>query len=490
MPTQGIQKITIPVKPNELTVNIVQRYIPYVFSQFMVNSSKIRADYNIYCLDHPILCKTRPYDDDSEVNNIVLVPNIKSVIDWKTGYIFGNPIKYAENKSNKENNDDIIFLNRYVKNSCKRSVDKEVGTWVYATGVGYYFIEPKSDDFDIETEAPFELFCRNADTCTKVYSSYNGNKPLFDLLYTNFEEIDEKGFTVTYNILDIYLPDELLTFKAKFGNDFELISTQPRGLFKKLPLIEKRANVDGIGIVALGGRMQDAIDKMLSNGLDNIDDCVNEIFVYKNVNLGKTAEEQKSKHNSMKKNGAVVLNSISKDTPAGLDTLSPKLSLSEVREFISVINALFHSAVGVPMEMSDTNSGGTTKQGSEVANGYDNAYNRALDDINTFIKADTELLDSIMWICKQTAQNKVANLATSEIEIMYSLNLTDNIQTKAQSYSLLAPYLPPDMILRVIRMSNDPESEGKAIEKFMREKALLELANKTETIDINEETRK
>ena len=118
------------------------------------------------------------------------------------------------------------------------------------------------------------------------------------------------------------------------------------------------------------------------------------------------------------------------------------------------------------MEMSNTNSGGTTKQGSEVANGYDNAYNRALDDINTFIKADTELLEKIMWICKNTPNNKMDNLAVSEIEIKYSLNLTDNILTKTQSFvNLMGVGVPPSISLRLCRLSNDPEAEGKIIEE-------------------------
>ena len=118
------------------------------------------------------------------------------------------------------------------------------------------------------------------------------------------------------------------------------------------------------------------------------------------------------------------------------------------------------------MEMSNTNSGGTTKQGSEVANGYDNAYNRALDDINTFIKADTELLEKIMWICKNTPNNKMDNLAVSEIEIKYSLNLTDNILTKTQSFvNLMGVGVPPSIALRLCRLSNDPEAEGKIIEE-------------------------
>lgn len=479
MAKKGISQIKLPIKPQDLTEEKVGLYLDSVFKQFSKNAEEIKNDYEKYCLNHEILTKIRPHDD-TDVNNIVLIPDLKAIVDWKTGYVFGNPIKYAQNKSDETN--DIEYLNKYTRNVCQRAIDKEVGTWAYATGVGFYFIEPKSEDFDIENEAPYEIYCRTADTCAKVYSSFGGNKPLFDLLYTTYTEI-EGNLNKTVKVLDIYLPDTLLTYEKRDA-EWKLAKREERGLYRKLPLVEKRFNVDGIGIVAMGETMQNALDKLISNGLDNVEDIVNEIFVYYNVNLGDTAETQKTNHTNMKKNGAVVLKSKPNEPEAKLDTISPKMSLGEIREMFAIVNEIFHASIGVPMEMSNTNSGGTTKQGSEVANGYDNAYNRALDDINTFIKADTELLEKIMWICKNTPNNKIDNLAPSEIEIKYNINLTDNMLTKAQAFATLAPFLPPEMNLRVNRISNDPEAEGASIRAWMEEQAKLSKNQTTETIKV------
>lgn len=487
MAKKGIPKIKIPIKPQDLTIKAVEPYLPTILLQFETNAAKIRADYDQYCLDHDILLKVRPHDD-TEVNNIVLIPNLKAIIDWKTGYVFGNPIKYAQSKT--IDTDDINYLNKYTRNVCQRAIDKEVGTWAYATGVGYYFVEPKSEEFDIETEAPYEIYCRPADSCCKVYSSYGGNKPLFDLLYTTYEEIGKDILKKTVKVLDIYFPDALYTYESNGVSQWVRKTVSNRGLKKPLPLVEKRPNTDGIGIVAMGESMQNAIDKLISNGLDNVEDIVNEIFAYYNVNLGETPEEQKANHTAMKKNGAVVLNGTNKDLPPKLDTITSKLSLTEVRAMVELVNSMFHSVVGVPMEMSTTNSGNTTKQGSEVANGWDNAYNRALDDVNSFLVADTELLQKIMWICKNTLNNKIDNLAPSEIDIKYSFNLTDNILTKSQSFGTLINYCPPAMVLRMCRMSADPEAEGKLIEESPIYKAFLasKQQTSTETIVTEENT--
>ena len=475
---KGIPQIKIPIRPSELSIQKVEPYLPSVFSQFCQNSSKIRRDYDFYCLSHPIEQKVRTHDD-TDVNNIVLIPDMNYMVNWKAGYACGNPIKYAQSKT--MDTDDISYLNKHIRSSKKRTVDKEVVTWAYAVGKGFYFIEPKSGDFDAENEAPYVLYCRDADTCAKVYSSFDGGDALFDILYTKVKECDAEGKEKTVEYYDIYFPDTMYTYKVEFGTKPEKANEQTRGIAKPLPLVEKVFNRDCIGMVAMGKSMQEAVDKLVSNGLDNIEDIVNQIIVYKNCNLGDTAAEQAENHREGMRNGCLVLNSASKEFPADVDTLKTELSLAEVRELFSIINENFHATLGVPIAMSNTNSGNTTKSGSEVANGYDNAYNHALNDVNSFLAADQELLEKILWICKNTAGNKIDKIAASDIEIKYSLNLTDNILTKTQSYvNLTQAGVPPTIALRICKLSNDPEAEGKLIEEYaaqMEKKAAEQAAS-------------
>ena len=169
---KGIPQIKIPIRPSELNIEDVEPYIDSIFAQFEKNAAAIRKDYDIYCLDHPILSKVRAHQD-TEINNIVLVPDLKAMVDWKTGYTYGNPIKYAQSKNNET--DDINYLNKYVRSACQRAVDKEVGKWAFDTGVGFYFIDRKSNDFDIETESHYILYHKQSDSCTKVYTAFGNN---------------------------------------------------------------------------------------------------------------------------------------------------------------------------------------------------------------------------------------------------------------------------------------------------------------------------
>lgn len=461
MGAKGISQIKIPIKANELTIKAVEPYLEKIFNEFEDNSKKIRADYDVFCLNQSILSKQRTHED-TNVNNIVCIPNIRSAVEWRVGYLVGNPINYAQTETDET--DDIKVLNRYCRAADKATIDSDVLTWAEATGVGYYFVEPKSQSVDLKEEAPFELYGVDADKCAKIYSSFNGNKPLFDLVFTTYEEIDSKKNKTTIKVIDLYFTDMLYTYTKGKSLNWELKKAESRGMAKPLPLVEKRPNKDGIGAVAMGQDMADTMDMLISSGLDNVQEIVDEFFIYYNVDLGDTPEKRAEAHRTARKQGAIQLKGSNPDLPPKVDTITPKLSLNEVRELYNAVNTVFHATLGVPMETSGTNSGGTTKSGSEVANGYDNAYNRALRTKNSYIKADRELLYKMMWISKNTAGNLIDRLSASEIEVKYNYNLTDNILTKSQAFGTYIQFMPPAMALRYCRMSNDPEVEGAEIE--------------------------
>lgn len=482
MSVQGIESIKIPVKPSELNRDVIKKYLSYVFDKFQQTRTKIKNDYDFYRLNHPVLNKKRYFNELSDINNKILVPSIKSMVDWKVGYILGNPISYAQSKV--EITDDIEYLNKYDRDVNKATVDEEVYIWICATGVGYYFVEPKSNDFDTENEAPYNLYCIEADRCTKVKSAYLGNKELFDLIYTTYTKVED-GKDVTYDVIDIYTLDKVYTYEKKneFSSEFDLVGEQSRGLKKPLPLVEKKGDYSGIGIVALCRSMQSAIDQVLSNGLDNIEEVVNQIFVYKNVDLGETPEEMAQKHTEMVQNGAISIEDGSENAKADVTTIKPELNLSEFVQIYTVLNRALHDTAGVPMEESNTNSGGTTKSGSEIANGYENAYNRAMNEKNILQKADYELLKKIIWICKNSTNNKINNIVASDVKINYNFNVTDNILIKSQAFGTLIQYMPADMALRATRLSNDPEKEGARIDKLLQEKKAQEQVQTSNIIE-------
>ena len=350
-----------------------------------------------------------------------------------------------------------------------RSVDKDVTTEVHTVGNSYYFVEPKDimalKNIDMNYQSPFNIWCKPSDTCAKIYSSYNGNEELFDILVTQVEDNNP----ISKTILSIYLPDvyyevettDFLTFNVNS------VKTYPRKVYKKLPLVEKYANKSRIGIVEIGETLQNAIDQVYSDEVDNIQDIVNEMLVFINCVLGENQDEEAEFLRIARRNGIIVLTDKSPDIKADVKTLSTKLDHSDILTLMESLKNELYSACGVPLATSDTSNGGNKAGALQLGNGWENAYDRLLDEINSFINADYDVLDRILFICKKVANSKVNELNASEIEIKYNPNMSDNMQTKSQAYkAFIECGVPPMLAIAWCRLSNDPITQGKIIQDY------------------------
>ena len=459
----GIKPILLPLRAKNLTIEEVIPYLPEVAQQFFANQTSVIRFRQIYENQHDIASKERRYEDDSDINNQISTPHLWAMVNFKSGYALGNPKEYSQNETVQT--DDIKYLNKYCKDVKMRSVDKDVITEVYTVGNCYYFVEPRDNlnELDFEYESPFNVWCRTSDTCAKVYSAYNGNEELFDILVTR---LDEKSKNTA---VSIYLPDTYYEFETKDSKVFRLNESTitPRSVYKKLPLVEKYANKSRIGIVEIGETIQNAIDKVYSNEVDNIEDLVNALLIFINTNLGETPEKCAETLKLAKKGGALALKDSSPDFPTDVKTINLALNHSDVLSLVDSLKVELYSACGVPLATSDTSNGNNKAGALQLGNGWENAYDRLLDEINSFIRADHEVLERMIFICKKVVNSRINKLNASEIDIKYVPNMSDNMQIKAQAYkSFIECNVPPSMAIAWTRLSNDPITQGKMIEEY------------------------
>lgn len=488
----GLATIKIPLRKDEVSLDTIRPYLDDVFGLFQRNQQKIISDYDMYMLTQKILNKTRTHSDEIN-NNKVLNPNVYSMVNWKSGYIFGNPMKYAE--TGNASSEKMRGLNLYLRDSNKASVDRSVSNWIYATGVGYYFVQPKKVGTYDDKSAPFSLTAINSYCCCKVKSAYIGEEPLFDLIHTKITRANN----VSYDIVDLYLPDWFYEFEISSGASFATAipsRAEKRLIYKELPLVEKKANPNAISIPDVVRSLSDAVDTLMSDQLDNIQDITNVIYKYKNVAMGSTDAELSANHKTVKRNGAIVLNTANEQVhESDLDILKiPPLDYAEINDIVAQLTRTAYYSVGCPMPNSEITSGNITRGGGEITSGHDNAYNIALAETTNFMPADYDLLRKILVICNNSPKSLVKNLSASDIEIKYSFNLADNILSKVEAYSLLVQTVPPALALRLTRISNDPEADGATIEEYMekqyQQKLELQTAKTTENIDVTEESGK
>lgn len=473
----GVTKIKIPIRADELTLDKVRPYLQYILTEFEKNKSKITKNYETYLGKHDVLSKVRPYDSDL-INHRIVEPHLYAMVDFKCGYALGNPKEYAQREGFE--GEDIIYLNKYWKDADGRTVDNEVAKWVYATGVGYYFIQPKLID-DIENKAPFEIFCQPSNTCAKIYSSYIGEKPLFDLICTTIKEIND-GKEIECTVMSLYLPNVYAEFKCSnlVSNRFELIKTESRPLYPMLPLVEKYSNSDRLGIVEVGKTLQDAIDNLASSSLDNIDDVVNLLYIFVNVSLGGTPEEKAENFRLLKQNGVVELLPSNPQFPADLKTLAINLNHADVNTVYKQLKEALYDCLGVPLQTASVGSGNNAA--AEAGAGWANAYTVMLKDINSLIKGDIDLLEHILFICKEYG-SKVKNISATDIDVKYNINRSENLLIKAQAWDYFQD-VPPVLRAKWVGITNEPDAAGKAIEEY-KKKLVAEQTPQTNTQPTN-----
>lgn len=469
----GVTKIKIPIRADELTLDKVRPYLQYILTEFEKNKSKITANYETYLGKHDVLSKVRPYDSDL-INHRIVEPHLYAMVGFKCGYALGNPKEYAQREGFE--GEDIIYLNKYWKDADGRTVDNEVAKWVYATGVGYYFIQPKRKIVDIDNKAPFELFCQPANTCAKIYSSYIGEEPLCDLICTKIEEISADGHKKEYTVMSLYLPTIYAEFKCDnlVSNRFELIKSESRPLYQMLPLVEKYSNSDRLGIVEVGKTLQDAIDNLASSSLDNIDDVVNLLYIFINVSLGGTPEEKAENFRWIKQNGVAELLPSNPQFPADLKTLAINLNHNEVNTVYTQLKEALYNCIGVPLQTASVGSGNNAA--AEAGAGWANAYTVMLKDINSLIKGDIDLLEHILFICKESQGSKVKNISASDIDVKYNINRSENLLIKAQAWDYFQD-VPPVLRAKWVGITNEPDAAGKAIEEYKDKLAKQEAQN-------------
>ena len=112
-----------------------------------------------------------------------------------------------------------------------------------------------------------------------------------------------------------------------------------------------------------------------------------------------------------------------------------------------------------------------------VETNKENAYDRLLDEINSFLIADYDLLRKMLFICKKDPKCKLNELNANEIEIKYNPNMSDNMLSKAQAYQFFYKCgVPSRLIVEWCRLSNDPVTASKMIDEYKNKLA-------TETVE-------
>ena len=446
----GRQMITADYTENEMNEKTISKILTEKFAIHEKNAQEIDYLYNYYKGKQPILEKTKTVREN--INNIVLENNALFAVEFKKGYVFGEPIQYVQRGDTANN--EVLTLNSYMTAENKYVKDWELAEWLYICGVAPRLIISEEDN----EESPFSIYNLDPRTSFVVYENGLGNKKLFGCTYVEKDDGSKKG--------TIFTKDKQYVFDGdigKFNVKLAITEKNPVGihLFKSIPIFEYTLNKSRMGIVEVGISMFDALNNISSNDVDGLEQCVQSLVVF--VNNDVDAETFKE----LMDLGAVKVKSENPSLPADVKLLINNLSHDETKVIYDRIYNNMLTILGIPAK-NDKASGGDTGQARLLGEGWTMADERAKQDELSFKKTAKEELKLILDICKIAPASGIEKLTLKDVDIKFTRNKSDNLLVKAQSLlNLKQAEIAPDIAMTVCGLFSDPnETYYKSKEYF------------------------
>ncbi len=402
----------------------------------------------------PVLHRTK--ERNSFILNKVVTNIFESFVTFANGYLLQEPAFYVSRKSGKKGKVDK--LNEYLYRSGKQQADNIVADWFHMVGKGVLYCEPGEDP-----DIPLKAYALDPKSAFVVYSLRPGKKPVYGV---NVVIAGEKS------LIDVYTADKVFHLEGTAASErvtpFKIYDTAPTALvsveanmLRHIPIIEYRYNSVNMAKPESALPLLDAISDIESNRCDGISQFIQSIAVAVNCQFeeGVTAE-------TIKKAGFIALSSIG-DNKADFKLLTSELNQDQTQ---TLVDDLYDKAMQICAIPSSVGSGRGTYDSTGAAaifnNGWEQAASAARNTEDLFKESNRYFDEILVDVLKRRG---LLDIKMIDFELNFVRNETANIQAKAQAaQTMLAMGMHPELAFKKSGLSNDPVSDMKMSEKYLK----------------------
>lgn len=409
------------------------------------NQADIDYLYRYYRGDQPIL--SREKDVRPEINNKIVENRANEIVSFKVGYLMGEPVQYVSRSDDEGIAKSVMQLNDYVLSEDKPAKDKELADWFHICGTSYRMILP-DDMADVEEdEAPFEIFTLDPRFCFVVYSTALGNPPLMGVKYI----LKEDGTLV----FSCYTQDHYY----EVNNTWAILHSEPQYL--GIPIIEYPANKARLGAFEIVIPLLDAINTVESNRLDGVEQFVQALMLFHNVDI--SSED----FGKLKELGAIKFKDSDPQTKAEIQYLTSEMNQAQTQ---TLVDSMYNTVLTI-CGMPNRNGGSSTSDtGSAVImrDGWSAAEARAKDSELMFKRSEKEFLKLLLRICRDLGD---LTLKLSGLEIRFTRRNYENITEKANVLTMMLSNqkIAPVLAFTHSGLFSDPQLAYKMSMEYMEE---------------------
>jgi len=401
----------------------------HIWSTHTENANEIDYLEKYYKGNQPILGKRK--EIRPTINNIILENNAYFVVNFKVGYVFGEPIQFIQRGDIA--NPEVGTLNGYAIAEDKYDKDSELAEGVYTSGIGHRLILPNKTFVKNSDESPFVITNLDSKTTFLVYSSKD---PAHSKLM---------GVTFTKNVRgngiqgSVYTNTGYYTFeKSNTGTLFNVKYKEPHYL-GTIPIFEYHFNKWRLGIIEVVMSIFNAINRIDSGDLDGLEQYIQSLLVFINN------EVDPETYKDVLDLGAVEISTADPARPADIKLLQNEISHENTEVLHKrLLNTAF-TILGIPTQTTRT-SGGDTGAARQLSDGWTMAQQRAKQEENAFKRCSKDEIKLVLRICRDTKDSEIKKLMLKDIDQKLPRGRDDNFLVRAQGLmNLITSGVSPDV---------------------------------------------
>ena len=421
------------------------------------NKADMEYLYAYYKGRQPIL--NRKKEVRPEIQNNVVENRANEIVSFKVGYLMGEPIQYVSRSDDKMVADKITTLNGYCLSEDKAAKDKELADWFHICGTAYRMVLPDSVFEKESDEAPFEIYTLDPRFAFVVYANSIGEPPVMGVKY-----IQRSDGVVVYSI---YTKDRY----------FQSMIVREEAQSLGIPIIEYPANNARLGAFEIVLPLLDAINTVDSNRLDGVEQFVQALMLFHNVDISG------DDFSKLRDEGAIKYKDIDPQYKAEIKYLTSELNQSQTQTLVDHLYNTVLTICGMP----NRNGGSSTSDtGSAVImrDGWSAAEARAKDSELMFKLSEKEFLKLVLHICSDLSD---LELKLSNVEVRFTRRNYENIAQKATVLTTMLsnPKIAPVLAFTHCGMFSDPQLAYRMSMDYAeeQEKKAAELASKQKEVN-------
>lgn len=420
------------------------------------NQTDIEYLFKYFKGDQPILSRIKEVNTD--INNKIVENRAKEIVDFKTGYLVGEPIQYIGR--GEVDPEKIKQLNDIMTAEDKDTVDSQVVENQNICGTAFKICLPDTDfeTTDDEGLSPFEQYSLDPAQTFVIYSSGIDHKPMAGVY-----AIEDSNNDLHYTV---YTPTNI--FKLLNTDSIEGTEANPLGM---IPIIEYPANEARLGAFEPVITLLDAINTLDSNRLDGVEQFVQALLVLTNCDLedGTTAA-------TIKEKGILSLKATG-DFEQKAEILATELNQGQTQ---TLKDDLYQTVLTI-CAMPNRNGGSSTKDtGIAVVyrDGWSAAETSAKKQEMEFKKSERAFLKVAIKIANTLLGT---DFTFNDVDIKFTRRNYENIETKAKVLieMLNNPKIDPKLGFIYSNMFADPEEAYRTSRPYIEQA----MSGESEVID-------